>query len=639
MSTDLRRIIASLVAALLVLAGGSAWADTVHVAVAANFTEPAQEIAAAFRRASGDNAVLSFGASGAFYTQIANGAPFEVFLSADADRPAAAERAGLVRAGKPLHLRGGPAGALFDPAGAGRCRRGRAAAGQFREARDRRSGGGALRRRRGRDDAPARRLEAALAPKIVKGSSIAQAYQFVATGAAELGFVALSQVIGVPGGSRWIVPERLHAPIAQQAVLLKTGAASKAARAFMAFLKSGTARAIIRRYGYTDRALGQGSRMDLVIRTTLALAAVTTMILLLLLATPLAWWLARSRRWSNEIVGALVALPLVLPPTVIGFYLLVALGPGQPADDAARTRSASGPWPSPSPGLVIGSLFYSLPFAVQPLRSAFEAVGDAAAGGGRDDGRGAARPLRSPWRCRWRGAGFVSAAILVFAHTVGEFGVVLMIGGAIPGETEVLSTRIYQLVESLDFARRAPDRRGAGGVRVRGAAGAAAGRPAARPRTSMTIRLALRGALEPRISRSTLEVALARWLGRHRADRPVGLGQDHDAARLAGLERLPGHGPLRRRGLAGRRAGSCPRTGGAIGYVFQGASLLPHLSVGAEPRLCRTRARRRAVRPRRMIIAVPASRRCSIARPARLSGGEASVRRSRARWSSQPRCC
>lgn len=189
--------------------------------------------------------------------------------------------------------------------------------------------------------------------------------------------------------------------------------------------------------------------MDLVIRTTIELAAVTTLILLML-ATPLAWWLARSKRWSKEIVGALVALPLILPPTVIGFYVLVALGPQSPLMEllhpfGIRTLAFT------FEGLVIGSLFYSLPFAVQPLRTAFELVGErpleiaATMGAGPlDRFLTVAVPLSR--------RGFLSAAILVFAHTVGEFGVVLMIGGAIPGKTEVLSTRIYQLVESMDFA-------------------------------------------------------------------------------------------------------------------------------------------------------------------------------------------
>ncbi len=193
--------------------------------------------------------------------------------------------------------------------------------------------------------------------------------------------------------------------------------------------------------------------MDVVIRTTIELAGVTTL-LLLLLATPLAWWLARSRRWWKEIAGAISALPLVLPPTVIGFYVLIALGPASPLMTllhpfGVRTLAFT------FTGLVIGSLFYSLPFAVQPLRTAFEGVSDrtlevaATLGAGPlDRFLTVALPLSR--------RGFLSAAILVFAHTVGEFGVVLMIGGSVPGQTEVLSTRIYSLVESLQFgeARR-----------------------------------------------------------------------------------------------------------------------------------------------------------------------------------------
>lgn len=188
--------------------------------------------------------------------------------------------------------------------------------------------------------------------------------------------------------------------------------------------------------------------MNLVVLTTVELAAVTTL-LLLMLATPLAWWLARSKSGWKEIVGALTALPLVLPPTVIGFYVLIALGPQSPLMTllhpfGIRTLAFT------FTGLVIGSLFYSLPFAVQPLRTAFEGVGSrpleiaATMGAGPFDRFfHVAVPLAR--------RGFLSAAILVFAHTVGEFGVVLMIGGAIPGKTEVLSTRIYQLVESLQF--------------------------------------------------------------------------------------------------------------------------------------------------------------------------------------------
>jgi molybdate transport system permease protein len=187
-----------------------------------------------------------------------------------------------------------------------------------------------------------------------------------------------------------------------------------------------------------------------VVRLTFTLAAVTTL-LLLVIATPIAWWLARSNAWQREIVAAITSLPLVLPPTVLGFYLLIGLGPASPLMIplhwlGVRTLAFT------FTGLVIGSLCYSLPFAVQPLRTAFEAVDraqlEAAATLGApplDAFLSVAAPLSR--------RGFLSAAVLVFAHTVGEFGVVLMIGGGIPGKTEVVSIRIYQLVEALEFGQ------------------------------------------------------------------------------------------------------------------------------------------------------------------------------------------
>jgi molybdate transport system permease protein len=189
--------------------------------------------------------------------------------------------------------------------------------------------------------------------------------------------------------------------------------------------------------------------MGPVIWTTAELAGVTTL-LLLVLATPIAWWLACAGGWWKEVAAAVVALPLVLPPTVLGFYVLVALGPESPLMGllhpfGVRTLAFT------FTGLVIGSVIYSLPFAVQPIRNAFEAIGprpmEVAAtlrAGPLDRFFTVAVPLAR--------RGFVTAAVLVFAHTIGEFGVVLMIGGAIPGRTEVVSTRIYQLVESLQFA-------------------------------------------------------------------------------------------------------------------------------------------------------------------------------------------
>ena len=182
---------------------------------------------------------------------------------------------------------------------------------------------------------------------------------------------------------------------------------------------------------------------------TLKLACVVTFILWWL-ATPLAWWLARTRSGWRKPIGALVALPLVLPPSVLGFYLLLALGPNGPIAPLLA-RFGLGLLPFSFSGLVIASVFYSLPFMVQPLQSAFEAIGDApfeAAATLRasplDRFCTIALPLALP--------GFVSASILTFAHTVGEFGVVLMIGGNLPGITRVASVQIYDHVDAMEYA-------------------------------------------------------------------------------------------------------------------------------------------------------------------------------------------
>ena len=182
---------------------------------------------------------------------------------------------------------------------------------------------------------------------------------------------------------------------------------------------------------------------------TLRLAATVT-VLLLALGTPLAWWLARTDSWLRGPVGALVALPIVLPPTVLGFYLLVILGPAG-AGGAITQALGLGLLPFTFAGLVFASVLYSLPFVVQPLQAAFEAVGarplEAAAtlrAGPLDRFLTVALPLAWP--------GFLSATVLGFAHTVGEFGVVLMIGGNIPGQTKVLSVALYDHVEALEYA-------------------------------------------------------------------------------------------------------------------------------------------------------------------------------------------
>jgi molybdate transport system permease protein len=184
------------------------------------------------------------------------------------------------------------------------------------------------------------------------------------------------------------------------------------------------------------------------ITLTLQLASLTTL-LLLLIATPIAWWLARTTSWWRGPVGAIVALPLVLPPTVLGFYLLVALGPQGPLGQATQALG----WGTLSftfYGLLIGSVIYSMPFAVQPIQHAFEAIGErpmevaaTLRATPLDAFFSVALPLARP--------GFITAAILSFAHTVGEFGVVLMIGGNIPGKTRVVSTQIYGHVEAMEY--------------------------------------------------------------------------------------------------------------------------------------------------------------------------------------------
>ncbi|WP_169141403.1 molybdate ABC transporter permease subunit [Aromatoleum toluolicum] len=186
------------------------------------------------------------------------------------------------------------------------------------------------------------------------------------------------------------------------------------------------------------------------IRLTLELAAVTTAILLVI-GTPVAWWLARTRSAWKGAVGAVVALPLVLPPTVIGFYLLVMMGPHGPVGQLTQALGL-GLLPFSFAGLVVGSVFYSLPFVVQPLQQAFEAIGErplevaaTLRAGALDTFFSVVLPLARP--------GFVTAAVLGFAHTVGEFGVVLMIGGNIPEKTRVVSVQIYDHVEALEYAQ------------------------------------------------------------------------------------------------------------------------------------------------------------------------------------------
>ena len=181
---------------------------------------------------------------------------------------------------------------------------------------------------------------------------------------------------------------------------------------------------------------------------TLKLASVSTLILLIV-GTPLAWWLANSKWRAKVLIEALIALPLILPPTVLGFYLLLSLGPSGPVGGFMQWLGAQ-PLAFTFAGLVVGSVIYSMPFVVQPLQNSFASMG--------------ARPMEVAATLRaspvdrfftvalpLARTGFVTAIVLGFAHTVGEFGVVLMIGGSIPGETQVLSIAIYDHVEALEY--------------------------------------------------------------------------------------------------------------------------------------------------------------------------------------------
>ncbi len=183
---------------------------------------------------------------------------------------------------------------------------------------------------------------------------------------------------------------------------------------------------------------------------TLQLSTIVTLILLVI-GTPIAWWLVQTRSWLKRPIGALVALPLVLPPSVLGFYLLLAMGPQGPVGQFTRALGVD-QLPFTFWGLVIASVFYSLPFMVQPLQTAFEAVGkrpmEVAA-------TLRATPLDAFFRVALPMAlpGFVTASIMTFAHTVGEFGVVLMIGGNIAGQTRVASVQIYDYVEAMQYSQ------------------------------------------------------------------------------------------------------------------------------------------------------------------------------------------
>lgn len=238
------------------LSANAAFAGSTNVAVAANFTEPVKEIAAAFKAKTGHELVLSFGASGQFYTQITQDAPFEVFLSADSARPKKLAEEGLgvkdsvftYAIGKLVLWSKSPGVVTGEET----LKQAKFAKVSICNPAAAPYGAAAV------ETMQALKVDAELKPKLVEGANITQAYQFVQTGNAEVGFVALSQVIGDKEGSRWLVPQTLYKPITQDAVLLKKGEPNEAAKAFLVFLKGPEARAIIEKFGY-DVAPGKAS--------------------------------------------------------------------------------------------------------------------------------------------------------------------------------------------------------------------------------------------------------------------------------------------------------------------------------------------------------------------------------------------
>jgi len=238
----------AVIAIIAVVVGGNAHAGETNVAVAANFTDAAKEIAAAFKAKTGHQAVLSFGSSGQLYTQITQGAPFQIMLSADDERPKKLVAAGLAVADSRFTYAIGKL-VLWSKTkdyvnGEETLKAGAFAKLAIANPTAAPYGAAAI------DTLKALKLYEALQPKIVQGNNIAQTFQFIDTGNAELGFVALSQLAGEPAGSRWVVPQTLYTPIRQDAVLLKKGAGNEAAAAFLAFLKGAEARAIIEKFGY-----------------------------------------------------------------------------------------------------------------------------------------------------------------------------------------------------------------------------------------------------------------------------------------------------------------------------------------------------------------------------------------------------
>jgi molybdate transport system permease protein len=436
-------------------------AAELRVAAASDLAFVLPEIVAGFEKQSGATVKVSFGSSGNFAAQIQNGAPFDIFMAADIGYPRKLIEAGFAECDS-LYVYGVGRIVLWVP-NSGKVDVERLQMQTLLDVRIRRIAiANPQHAPYGRAAAAALthyRVYEQVKPKLVLGENISQAAQFVQSGNADAGIVALS-LIFAPAmrdkGRYWLVPTDFYPPLEQGAVILKSAHDPKLARGFVDYLRSAGAAELFRRYGFetpkaagSTRQIGKAKAMDWqAILLTIKLAALVSAILLLL-GLPIAYWLAFTRARWKFLIEAVVAMPLVLPPTVLGFYILVTLGQ---QSFLGRTIQA---WlgatiPFTFTGLVVASVLYSLPFAVQPFAAGFSAVDNKLIQASWLLGASKLRtfsrvilPLAAP--------AVVTGVVLSFAHTLGEFGVVLMVGGNIPGATRTISISIYDSVQALDY--------------------------------------------------------------------------------------------------------------------------------------------------------------------------------------------
>ncbi len=412
-----------------------------------------------YTKKTGQKVKLSFGSSGNLANQIRNGAPFDIFFSADEEYAQQLIADGLasngtlyryavgrlvlwVPANSPLDLSKLGMKALLDPsvqkiaiANPAHAPYGRAA-----EAALRHYG-----------------IYDQVSSRLVLGENVSQAAQFVESGNAQAGLIALSHALAPAlkdKGRYWTVPLDAYPTLNQAVVVLSRSKQQDAARRFLEFLRSPEATSLLATYGFSlpARAAFQRRKSEMnweAFWLTVRLAAIVST-LLIAIGIPIAYWLTYSRwRWKF-LVEAAVALPIVLPPTVLGFYVLVALG----------SRSPLGRWwesltghtlAFTFEGLVIGSLLYSLPFAVQPFAASFGAVDSKLLRASASLGHSPVQTFRRIVLPLSK-AGLVTGFALSFAHTLGEFGVVLMVGGNIPGVTRTISIDIYDQVQTANYS-------------------------------------------------------------------------------------------------------------------------------------------------------------------------------------------